>query len=511
MHLTTIARRYPEKNAIAMTGSGMTVTYRELDERSRAIADSWAANGLRAGDHIAILMGNRPEFLETCWAAQRSGLYYTPVNWHLTKEEASYVTDDCGARVLVAGDEIGDLAAQVLADCPRVETAMMAGSPRTGFLDHSSIAARNEPDSVHEEREGYYFFYSSGTTGRPKGIEPTHSFPPFGKGLRLDHMLPSAYGVGADSVYLCPAPLYHAAPLGWSLGFQRHGGTVVVMESFDPVECLRAIERYGVTHAQFVPTMFVRMLKLPARQRDGFDLSSLKVIVHAGAPCPTSVKREMIDWLGPKLIEYYAGSEGGGMTMITAKEWLAKPGSVGKATYGTIHVLDDDGVELPAGEVGTVYFSGAEGFSYHNDAAKTAASRNSAGWHTIGDLGHLDADGYLYLSDRRNDLIISGGVNIYPQEVEGAIIMHPAVADVAVVGIDDPEMGQSVHAVVEPAPGVVTDSALVEELTDFCRGRLARFKTPRSMTFVDALPRTPAGKLLRRRVREDLAQDGTRT
>jgi len=298
-------------------------------------------------------------------------------------------------------------------------------------------------------------------------------------------------------VYLCPAPLYHSAPVGWSLVTQRHGGTVVVMERFDALECLRAIEEHRVTHAQFVPTQFVRMLKLPEERRRAFDLSSLRVVVHAAAPCPVEVKRAMIDWLGPKVFEYYAGSESNGMTTIGSVDWLSHPGSVGRASMGTVHILGADGEELPPGEVGTIYFADGGTFSYYNDPAKTAAAHNERGWSTLGDLGRLDADGYLYLADRRTDLIISGGVNIYPAEVEAALITHPSVVDVAVIGLPDPELGQKVVAVVQPAGE--PDPA---ELITHCRAGLAHFKCPKEIRFTAELPRLPTGKLLRRVVRE---------
>jgi long-chain acyl-CoA synthetase len=312
-----------------------------------------------------------------------------------------------------------------------------------------------------------------------------------------------SFGFREDSVYLCPAPLYHAAPLGWSLGAQRNGGSVVLMPKFDPLECLGAIEKYRVTHVQFVPTMFVRLLKMLEEERNAFDLSSLQVVIHAAAPCPIEVKHKMIDWLGPKLIEFYAGSEGAGMTVITSPEWLTHEGSVGKAALGTLHIVGADGQDLPPGEVGTVFFEGAGTFEYHNDPEKTASAFNEKGWATLGDLGSVDEEGYLYLADRRTDLIISGGVNIYPAEVEDALVMHPAVADVAVIGVPDEEMGQQVKAVVQLVAGQQPGPDLVEQLQTHSRERLAGFKRPRDIVFVDELPRLPTGKLLRRRVREE--------
>jgi long-chain acyl-CoA synthetase len=510
VHLSRLAEAHPDKPAIIRSATGEVTTFAELDRRSLAIARLFAAHGLRARDHVAILMDNRPDFLVAAWAAQRSGLLYTPVNWHLTEDEATYVVTDCGARALIASDQVGALAEAVAARVPGLELRLRSGVPAPGWTDLAGDLSGELPAGGAEpaDVEGCYFFYSSGTTGLPKGILPDHDYPPFGTGLRLDGMLGASFGFDENTVYLCPAPLYHAAPMGWSLGTTRNGGTVVVMDRFDPVECLQAIERYQITHAQFVPTMFVRMLKLPEEQRRAYDVSSLRVAVHAAAPCPPDVKQQMIEWFGPVLLEYYAGSEGGGMTAITSPEWLTHRGSVGRAVIGTPHIVDEDGTELPTGEIGTVWFEGGTSFSYYNAPEKTAGAINDRGWTTLGDMGHLDDEGYLYLADRRTDLIITGGVNVYPQEVEDALVMHPAVADVAVIGVPDPEMGHAVRAVVQVAPGYTASDDLAGELMAHWRSRLAGFKRPRSLVFTDELPRLPNGKLLRRRVREQ--QEETR-
>jgi long-chain acyl-CoA synthetase len=502
MHLSETARRAPDKPAVVMSDGSRSTTYAELDERSRRVATLLRRHGVRQADHVAVLMDNVPEFLEVAWGCQRAGSLWTPVNWHLTEDEAAYVVGDCGARVLFASEGTADLASRIVARTPGLEAAYVAGEERPGLLSYGSARDSASTGEVGDEVEGSYFFYSSGTTGTPKGIKPKHEFPPFGTGLTIDHVMGSAFGFGPDSVYLCPAPLYHAAPIGWSLGTQRHGGTVVLMERFDPLECLRAIEQHRVTHVQFVPTHFVRMLKLPEEQRRAFDLSSLQVVVHAAAPCPVEVKRQMIDWLGPKVLEFYAGSEGAGMTVITAPEWVTHPGSVGRPAVGSLHILAEDGTELPHGEVGTVYFEGGGSFEYYKDPEKTARAFNDRGWTTLGDLGHVDEEGYLYLADRRTDLIISGGVNVYPAEVEEALVLHPAVADVAVIGVPDDEMGQSVKAVVQPAADRQAGPELADELLAHCRTVLAGFKRPRAIDFVEELPRLPTGKLLRRRVRE---------
>jgi long-chain acyl-CoA synthetase len=491
-----------EHPAVIMADTGASTSFREIDERSSRLAGFLAAHGMHRGDHLAILMPNEAAYLEAAWAAQRSGLFYTPVNWHLTAEEAAYIVRDCGARVLIASAALADLAGRVAAAAPGLKIRLMIGGERPGFGNYAAAVAGHPPQPPDGQVEGRYMFYSSGTTGRPKGITVQLTGEPFGTRSPLDSLMAMAYGFGPDSVYLCTGPLYHAAPLGWSLGTQRNGGTVVLMERFDPLRALELIQRHRVTHAQFVPAMFVRMLKLPEAQRRGFDLSSLRVAVHAAAPCPVAVKEAMIDWWGPIIHEYYAGSEGIGFCAIDTPAWLRHKGSVGKALIGTPHVLDDSGAELPAGQVGTVWFSGGPRFEYHNDPGKTAAAYDERGWGTLGDLGWLDEEGFLYLADRRTDLIISGGVNIYPKEVEDVLILHPAVADVAVIGVPDEEMGQQVKAVVEPADPQGAGPGLAAELIGYCRERLAHYKCPRSVDFDRELPRLPSGKLLKRVIRE---------
>jgi acyl-CoA synthetase (AMP-forming)/AMP-acid ligase II len=340
--------------------------------------------------------------------------------------------------------------------------------------------------------------YSSGTTGQPKGILPALTGQTFGAGLNIDSTMKNFFGFSPDTVFLSTGPLYHGAPIGWSLGTIRNGGTVVVMERFDAVRALELIEHHQVTHGQFVATMFVRMLKLPEAQRSAFDTSSLRLVVHSAAPVSVEVKEQMIAWLGPILSEFYAGSEGNGFCLIESPAWLRHRGSVGKPIAGQVHICSDDGDELPSGEIGTIWFSGTRRFSYHNDPAKTAGVYNDKGWSTLGDMGSVDAEGYLYLADRRTDLILSGGVNIYPREIEDALALHPAVSDIVVFGIPDEEMGQRVHAVVQPAvPGSGTPE-LAAELIAFCRSRIAHYKAPRSVSFEDELPRLPSGKMLRR-------------
>src|SRR3984957_17430194 len=463
----------PGKPAVIMADGSGLVTYGELEARSRQVARLLASLGVRSADHVAIMLANRPEYFEIAWGAQRAGTYWTPVNWHLTAEEAAYIVADSGATVLFASPETAEVAARM----PGVQVFVTGGErpdlPGVASYE-AAIAGLSaepiEPGPDGAEVEGSTVFYSSGTTGRPKGIMRAAEFPPFGAGVPLDLVMRLVFGFGPDSVYLCPGPLYHAAPLGFSMGTHRAGGTVVLMDRFDPAGCLRAIEAHRVTHVQFVPPHFVRLLRLPEPVRRGFNLGSLNRVIHAAAPCPPEVKRQMIDWLGPVLWEYYAGSEGNGMTVIDTPDWLSHPGSVGRSLSAALHIVDERGGELPAGEDGLIYFEGTA-FEYHNDPDKTAGSRDERGWSTLGDIGHLDADGFLYLSDRRTDLIISGGVNLYPREIEEALIGHPAVADVAVIGLPDPEMGQSVLAVVQPSAPAAGSPRLAAERIGTSRRR----------------------------------------
>ena len=445
-------------------------------------------------------MDNTARYFEVCWAAQRSGISYTPINWHLNADEAAYILDDCEAKVFFATPAVGALAVAI-AGAPRVTHRFSVGGAIDGFDDLDEALATLQADGpTPSPVEGLIMFYSSGTTGRPKGILRPYSGAPYGTGIGLEMLMSGLYEFNAESVYLCPAPLYHAAPLGWSMGTLRLGGTVVMMRQFDPIKALALIERYHITHGQFVPTMFIRMLKLTEEERTRNDLSSLKVAIHAAAPCPVDVKDQMIAWWGPVIQEYYAGSEGNGFCAVDSPTWLAHKGTVGRPVGGLLHILDEDGNELPTGEIGTVYFEGTAAFEYHNDPAKTASAYNPKGWSTLNDVGHVDAEGFLYLSDRRSHLIISGGVNIYPQEVENVLTMHPLIADVAVIGVPDPEMGEAVKAVVQLVDMSKASPELAQELIDYCRERLAKFKCPRTLDFDPELPRLPTGKLFKRRL-----------
>jgi fatty-acyl-CoA synthase len=501
---TRHAENTPEAAALVMDESGETVTYAQLEDRSRRLAAGLRTRGVAGGDHIAILMENNRAYLEVAWAAQRSGLYYTAINSHLRPGEVQYVVDDCGAVALVASEAMADVVAAL--DLSRIPVRVAGAGALPGFEPYDAVLAAAEPGPLEDEREGREMLYSSGTTGRPKGVRKDLPGTPFGDPSATPVLLARALaaqgrGVAAGSVYLCPAPLYHSAPLVYSMSMQRLGAAVVVMERFDPRRCLELIERHRVTHAQFVPTMFVRMLRLPEDERLRYDLSSLEFVVHAAAPCPVPVKRQMLEWWGPIIHEYYAGTEDIGSTYISPEEWLAHPGSVGRPLE-ECHIVGPDGEELPPGEEGVVYFAGGRPFEYHNDPDKTASVTDHRGWRTLGDIGRLDEDGYLYLTDRQAHMIISGGVNIYPQEAENALAGHPAVADVAVIGVPDPEMGEAVKAVVQPVDGAAAGPDLAAELLEHCRSELATYKCPRSVDFVDELPRDPNGKLYKRLLRE---------
>jgi fatty-acyl-CoA synthase len=413
-----------------------------------------------------------------------------------------YILDDCGATALVSSEAMADVVAGL--DLARVGIRISGKGELDGFEPYDDVLAATDPGPLDDEQEGREMLYSSGTTGRPKGVRKALPHLPFGDPSSLPVLIAQGmarYAIEPGSVYLSPAPLYHAAPIVYSMSTQRLGATVVVMERFDAELCLQLIERHRVTHAQFVPTMFTRLLRLPQDVRDRCDVSSLQMVVHAAAPCPVPVKRQMLEWWGPIIHEYYAGTEDIGTASITPEDWLAHPGSVGRP-IDECHIVGDDGEELPPGQTGVVYFKNDRPFEYHNDPEKTASVVNDKGWRTLGDIGHLDADGYLFLTDRQAHMIISGGVNIYPQEAENVLAAHPAVVDVAVIGVPDPEMGEAVKAVVQPVDPAAAGPDLESELLAHCRVELATYKCPRSIDFVDELPRDPNGKLYKRRLRE---------
>src|SRR3984957_17381671 len=430
------------KPAVILYPSQTVIDFAELEMRANRLAHFFRQAGLREGDTIAAILENNAHIHVVMWAARRSGLYYALINTHLTTQEAAYIVENSGARAVIGSRATRTVCEGLAEQLPDglQELLLIADDDLEGWQRYPECVADQPSEPVADETEGDLLQYSSGTTGRPKGIrrELAHVAPAEAPNMVMPLM--TAVGVTGASVYLSPAPLYHTAPAFWSMSVQSMGGTVVVMEKFDPQLALECISRHRVTHGQFVPAMFVRMLKLPEAVRNSYDLSSLQRVVHAAAPCPVDIKKQMIDWWGPIIDEYYASSEGAGASFIRAEEWLGHPGSVGRPLIGVPHILDADGNELPAGEVGEIYYGGGYSFEYLKDDAKTAAARDPHGWVTVGDLGCLDEDGYLFLTDRRHHMIISGGVNICPQEAEDLLISHPKVPDAAVFGTPDAEM-----------------------------------------------------------------------
>ncbi len=502
MHPCQHAQTSPNRAAYIMAGTLETVTYRQLEERSNQGAHLFRGLGLKPGDVIALFMENNARYLEICWAAQRAGLYYTCISSRLTASEVDYIVGDCGAQVFITSAGQAELAKELVDLMPGVGHRLMVGGTIEGYASYEKARDEQPTDSIADETAGADMLYSSGTTGRPKGIKVPLTGEAIDAPNPLLGLAQFLYGFTEDTVYLSPAPLYHAAPLRYCMAVQRLGGTVVVMEKFEPEEALRLIEWHKITHSQWVPTMFVRMLKLPQELRQQYDVSSLKVAIHAAAPCPVPIKQQMMDWWGPVIYEYYAGTEGNGFCAISPEEWLARPGSVGKALLGEIHIIDEDGTEQPAGEAGTIYFANGPEFEYHNSPDKTAESRNADGWSTLGDVGYVDEEGYLFLTDRKAFMIISGGVNIYPQEIENLLITHDKVADVAVIGVPNEDFGEEVKAVVQPADFQMAGPDLEAELIGFCREHLSHVKCPRSVDFMEELPRHPTGKLYKRLIRD---------
>ena len=498
----------PDKPAIIQADTGQIRTFAELERNSLKLARHLRDAGIGVGGDIAFLSDNIPQVFEVYWAALRSGLYVTAVNHHLTADETDYILTDSAAQVVFADATVSDAVSQT-GQIPALAVPghrIAWGGRIDGFDDYDAVLAAAPDTPRTDEPRGTDMLYSSGTTGRPKGIRTPL---PVGNVAEVPDAYTAIfgpmYGFDSDSVYLSPAPLYHAAPLRFCGVTNSTGGTVVFMDHFDPIDALQLIEEYRVTHSQWVPTMFIRMLKLPEDVRTGYDVSSLKVAIHAAAPCPAEVKRAMIEWWGPVIYEYYASTEAAGATFIGSEDALTHPGSVGRAGMGVIRICDETGAEVPTGEVGLVYFErDTPAFEYHNDPEKTASAYHPdhPTWATTGDMGYVDDDGFLYLTDRKAFMIISGGVNIYPQEAENVMINHPAVYDVAVIGVPDDDLGEVAKACVQLAPEYTPSDELAAELLDFVRESLAPYKSPRTVDFVDELPRTPTGKLVKGQLRK---------
>ena len=506
MHPITHAQNRPDHPAIIMSGSGETMSYGEMDAYANRFAQLLRANGIGQGDHFGVLMENNLHYLPLVWGAQRAGTMMVPVSTRLTAPEICYILGDAGVKLLITSRKFDDRLDEMRANCAGMKFLIVGGE---GEEDYEAALDVQPAEPIADQAPGQYMLYSSGTTGAPKGVRPA---PPESDDILAPNPLVGLAIMGAgmpadgSMVYLSPAPLYHAAPLGWCTTAHRLGGTVVVMEHFDPQHALETIEKYEVTDSQWVPTHFVRMLKLEPHEREGYDLSSHSRALHAAAPCPVPIKRAMIEWWGPIINEYYAGSEGIGMTLIKADDWLEHPGSVGKAIYGTIHVCNEDGEEVPAGETGLLYFENALIPTYHNDPEKTAEAMHPQGWMTLGDIGHVDEDGFLFLTDRKSHMIISGGVNIYPQEIENLLVTHDKVMDAAVIGAPCPDFGEKVVAVVQPVDPAQAGEALEAELRDFLAPNLASLKMPKQFDFRDSLPREANGKLYKRELRDEYAR-----
>ena len=503
LHPYHYARTTPDKPAVIMAGTGQVETYRQLEDRSNQVAQLFRALGLKAGDHIALMLENHPRYFDICWGAQRAGLIYTAMSTRLTEGEVSTIVDDCGAKAVIASRAMAGAVQHLPAACRGVATWLMLAGTIEGWTPFEPTVAAQPTARIADEIAGGDMLYSSGTTGRPKGVFVPPQELAIDAANAMTDIMGKLYGVNAESIYLSPAPLYHAAPLRFTMGVHRLGGTVVVMEHFDAEEYLRLVEHYKITHTQLVPTMFVRMLKLPDEARLRHDVSSLRCAIHAAAPCPVPVKEQMIAWWGPVLWEYYAGTEGNGITIVNSEQWLTHKGTVGRAVVGELRICDDEtGALLPPGQSGTVYFANGRPFEYHNDPAKTASSTHPQGWTTLGDVGYADAEGYLYLTDRKAYMIISGGVNIYPQEAENVLINHPKVADCAVLGVPNEEFGEEVKAVVQPRDMAEAGPELAQELVAYCREHLSHIKCPRSVDFEAELPRHPTGKLYKRLLKD---------
>jgi long-chain acyl-CoA synthetase len=504
MHIRDWARQAPERPAIIMTGSGEVVTFADLEAASNRGAHLLRSLGLYRGDGFALWSTNNARFHEITWTMQRSGLYMTPIAAKLKAEEAAYIVNDSNSRVVIVDAGVkhaADFVAQVKALCPGVEHVFALQGPLAGLERWEDATARMPTTEIADQSTGQPMVYSSGTTGKPKGVRKELPERPFD-----DHTPPfyqALSPVDAGTGYMTTAPMYHVGTLTMTLQEQQMGATIILMEKFDPEDLLKAVDKYKPRRSQFVPTMFIRLLKLPEDVRAKYDVSSLDLAIHSAAPCPVKVKLAMIEWFGPILFDIYGGTEGAGATVITSPEYLKKPGSVGRSVDGIIHICDDKGDELPVGETGTIYFETANDFSYFNDPEKTKDSRNPKhpGWRTYGDIGHVDEDGYLFLSDRRAFMIISGGVNIYPQEAENALILHPKVEDVAVFGVPDEDLGEVVKAVVQPRDWADATPELAAELIAYCKDQLSTLKCPRSIDFEQELPRDVTGKMMKRELR----------
>jgi long-chain acyl-CoA synthetase len=502
LHPSFFAETLADKPAVLMAGSGGSVSYAGLEYRSNQIAQWARAQHLRHGDHVALVLENDARFFEIIWGVQRCGLYFTPISTRLTADDVAFIVQDCGARAVLVSANLAELATELAQRIgPDVERYAVGGA-LAGYRSWQEAIDGHPGTPVSDEVAGSIMLYSSGTTGRPKGIKFPLVAEPIGTITAVTDKLRLDYRFDEHAVFLSTAPLYHSAPLYFNMLAMRVGATSVIMEKFDAEQFLALVEKHRVTHAQLVPTMFVRLLKLPPEVRSRYDLSSLRFALHGAGPCAVEVKQRMIDWWGPILHDYYGGTEAVGVVSITSEEWLQHRGSVGRPGEGRVAIVGEDGSILGPGEVGDVYFTQGRSFEYHNDPEKTLRARNERGWSTLGDMGYLDDDGYLYLTDRRSDLVITGGVNIYPQEIEHLLCLHDKVADAAVFGVPNEEFGEELKAVVQPVRMGDVELGLEAELMAYCAKHLAKLKRPRSIEFLAQLPRHETGKLYKRLLRD---------
>jgi fatty-acyl-CoA synthase len=512
LHLSYRAQQTPDKAAIIMANDGFSVSFKELDQRSNQAAHLFRSLGLKRGDHVAFLMENHPIFFELCWAAQKAGLYYTPVSYYLKPDEISYIVDNCDAQIFISSKKQIANAQASVTGCPKLQKCFATGDKQgeafsEGVFESWESGISEQPKkAINDQSEGREMLYSSGTTGRPKGIKFALSdILELGEPPEIKNSVALVQFIGLDdtTIAMTTSPLYHSLPLGMAMGAHRMGCSVVIMEKFDAEQSLQLIDKYKVAYTQWVPTMFVRASKLPQAIKDKYQVDSLQMVIHGAAPCPKEVKEEMINWFGPVLWEFYSGSERNGIFMIGSDDWLAHKGSVGRCVDAQVHIVDDEtGKELPTGEIGTIYCSKGEVFQYHGDDDKTDSVTLHEDWTTIGDVGYLDDDGYLYLTDRKSYMIISGGVNVYPQETEDCLILHEKVADVAVFGVPNTDLGEEVKAVVELEDFSLASEALAQELIAYCQSKISKIKCPKTIDFEKALPREDTGKLKKRLIKD---------
>lgn len=497
-HTRYFAEKNPGKPAYIMGKSGEIVTFGQLESRANQCSRYFRDIGLQPKDKIAIFMENDVRFLEIVRAAHIAGLHYVALSSHLKHSEIEYILKDSEAGLLITSYYLKDTAQKLVASTPTVKHRLMINGLAMGFESYEETVKQYPTTPIPECIDGRDMLYSSGTTGRPKGVVVKIEDQPFGTVHQSIQTAITLFGINEKTIFLSPAPLYHTAPLRFCIWVLHSGGTVVVMEKFDAEEALALINKHKITHTQWVPTMFVRALKLPEELRKKYDVSSLKIAIHGAAPCPTEVKEQMMAWWGHILYELYAGTEANTLTVMFPNEWNEHRGSVGRSFLGTLRIIDDDDNELPVGTPGNVYVEGGNAFEYHNDPEKTAASVSKQGWNTMGDIGYLDEDGFLYLTDRKAYTINSGGVNIYPQEVENTLAIHDKVLDAAVIGVPSEEFGEEVKAVIQPIDMAQAGPELEQELIAYCRERLSHVKCPKSIEFRAEFPRTATGKLLKR-------------